>query len=139
MIVVKFSTLRGGVFIEVKNSMEYQPMDRCFVFDKDGNAKWAYYDDLISRDPAPASEAPMTASTTNDPNMFEAMDLILWATDRGACSAERTGSRLRFFFEARGTADIPMIPDGYLPDITHPEWPAALILLRRIRGEHRAL
>lgn len=52
-MLVKFSTLRGGVFIEVTNSNEYNDKDRCFRFDKNGNAEYAFYGDLISNNPAP--------------------------------------------------------------------------------------
>lgn len=46
-MVVKFSSLAGGVFIEVKDANEYQPSDRCFRFDAAGNAEWASYGDLF--------------------------------------------------------------------------------------------
>lgn len=52
-MVVKFSTLANGVFIEVTDAMEYGAMDRCFRFDKRGNAEFAYYGDLTSANPAP--------------------------------------------------------------------------------------
>ena len=52
-MLVKFSTLAGGVFIEVKDAMEYQPEDRCFRFDANGNAEYAFYGDLIGGTPAP--------------------------------------------------------------------------------------
>lgn len=52
-MLVKFSTLRNGVFIEVSSSEEYSPMDRCFRFDSLGNAEFAYYGDLISSNPSP--------------------------------------------------------------------------------------
>lgn len=45
-MLVKFSTLAGGVFIEVTDAMEYQPSDRCFRFDKQGRAEWASFGDL---------------------------------------------------------------------------------------------
>ncbi len=45
-MLVKFSTLAGGVFIEVTDAMEYQNEDRCFRFDKQGNAEWAYFGEL---------------------------------------------------------------------------------------------
>jgi len=47
-MLVKFSTLAGGVFIEVTDAMEYQPEDRCFRFDKAGNAEWASHGDLMA-------------------------------------------------------------------------------------------
>lgn len=52
-MLVKFSTLAGGVFIEVTGSDEYKPSDRCFRFDNAGNAEWASYGDLTSNNPAP--------------------------------------------------------------------------------------
>lgn len=52
-MLVKFSTLADGVFIEVNDAMEYQPSDRCFRFDANGNAKYAIFADLISTNPAP--------------------------------------------------------------------------------------
>lgn len=54
-MLVKFSTLAGGVFIEIKNGDEtdYQPNDRCFRFDKDGNAEYAFYSELTNGNPAP--------------------------------------------------------------------------------------
>ena len=52
-MLVKFSTLAGGVFIEVTDSMEYKATDRCFRFDSEGNAEYAYYSDLTSSNPAP--------------------------------------------------------------------------------------
>lgn len=54
MIVAKFSTLRGGVFIEVTDCKpEYSANDRCFRFDEKGNAEYAFYGDLMSSNPAP--------------------------------------------------------------------------------------
>lgn len=53
MIVVKFSTLAEGVFIEVGSADEYQPSDRCFRFDQKGNAEYAFHADLVSNNPAP--------------------------------------------------------------------------------------
>lgn len=52
-MVVKFSTLAGGVFIEVTDANEYRASDRCFRFDANGNAEYATYGDLISGNPAP--------------------------------------------------------------------------------------
>lgn len=52
-MLVKFSTLRGGVWIEVTGSYEHQPGDRCFRFDSKGNAEYCYYADAISSNPAP--------------------------------------------------------------------------------------
>jgi hypothetical protein len=52
-MIVKFSTLAGGVFIEVKpGAVDYQPADRCFRFDRDGNAEYALLVDLKSN-PSP--------------------------------------------------------------------------------------
>ena len=52
-MLVKFSTLANGVFIEVCTFNEYEPRARCFRFDAAGNAEWAAYADLISNNPAP--------------------------------------------------------------------------------------
>lgn len=52
-MLVKFSTLAGGVFIEQTSEAEYGPMTRCFRFDKLGNAEYAHYGDLTSANPAP--------------------------------------------------------------------------------------
>lgn len=52
-MLVKFSTLADGVFIEVTDAMERQPSDRCFRFDAAGNAEYAIFADLISNNPAP--------------------------------------------------------------------------------------
>jgi hypothetical protein len=52
-MLVKFSTLANGVFVEVTGADEYQPSNRCFRFDANGNAEFAYYGDLTSRNPAP--------------------------------------------------------------------------------------
>ena len=47
-MLVKFSTLAGGVFIEQTSEPEYGFFDRCFRFAKDGYAEFALYGDLIS-------------------------------------------------------------------------------------------
>lgn len=52
MITAKFSSLRGGVFIEVTGN-ERKPTDRCFRFDDQGNAEYATLADLESNNPAP--------------------------------------------------------------------------------------
>jgi len=52
-MLVKFSTLAGGVFIEDNGSAERKPMDRCFRFDAKGNAEYALYFDLTGNNPAP--------------------------------------------------------------------------------------
>jgi len=53
-MLVKFSSLAGGVFIEVKpGAEEYGPRDRCFRFDAAGNAEYAFHGDLSSINPAP--------------------------------------------------------------------------------------
>lgn len=52
-MLVKFSTLAGGVFIEVTDAQEYGDSDRCFRFDKSGNAEYATYADLTGSNPAP--------------------------------------------------------------------------------------
>jgi hypothetical protein len=52
-MLVKFSTLRGGVFIEVGEGERYHAEARCFRFDKDGNAEYAILHDLVSTNPSP--------------------------------------------------------------------------------------
>lgn len=53
-MLVKFSLLAGGVFIEVHAGREeYQDDDRCFRFDDMGRAEYALYGDLISGNPSP--------------------------------------------------------------------------------------
>jgi hypothetical protein len=52
-MLVKFSTLRDGVFIEVGDGADYHAHSRCFRFDANGNAEFAYLHDLISENPAP--------------------------------------------------------------------------------------
>ena len=52
-MLVKFSTLGGGVFIEDTGADERKASDRCFRFDAAGNAEYAMYGDLVSANPAP--------------------------------------------------------------------------------------
>jgi hypothetical protein len=52
-MLVKFSTLAGGVFIEETGADERRPSDRCFRFDANGNAEYALFADLIGSNPAP--------------------------------------------------------------------------------------
>jgi len=52
-MLIKFSTLAGGVFIEVSGDAEYKASDRCFRFDQAGRAEYALYGDLTSVNPAP--------------------------------------------------------------------------------------
>jgi len=52
-MLVKFSTLAGGVFIEVTDKAEYEPQDRCFRFDAEGRSEYCFYGDLTSSNPAP--------------------------------------------------------------------------------------
>ena len=52
-MLVKFSTLAGGVFIEDTGSAERLPTDRCFRFDRAGRAEYATFADLTSGNPAP--------------------------------------------------------------------------------------
>ncbi len=52
-MLLKFSTLANGVFIEDTGSVERNPSDRCFRFDANGNAEWASFADLVSNNPAP--------------------------------------------------------------------------------------
>jgi hypothetical protein len=56
MPLVKFSTLAGGVFIEDDRdniTATRTGNERCFRFDKHGNAEYAYYSDLTGSNPAP--------------------------------------------------------------------------------------
>ena len=48
--VVKFSTLAGGVFIEQRDEAEYSADTRCFRFDKNGHAEYAFYG-VLADDP----------------------------------------------------------------------------------------
>ena len=52
-MLVKFSTLAGGVFIEVTTADQRQPSDRCFRFDEKGNAEYALFAELTGSNPAP--------------------------------------------------------------------------------------
>jgi hypothetical protein len=52
-VLLKFSTLAGGVFIEVTAADERQPSDRCFRFDEKGNAEYALFAELTGSNPAP--------------------------------------------------------------------------------------
>jgi len=52
-MLVKFSTLANGVFIEDNGTDERKPSDRCFRFDANGNAEWASFADLTGGNPAP--------------------------------------------------------------------------------------
>ena len=52
-MLVKFSTLAGGVFIEVTDKDEYSASDRCFRFDKQGRAEYAFHSELAGNNPAP--------------------------------------------------------------------------------------
>lgn len=52
-MLVKFSTLAGGVFIEDTGADGRRATDRCFRFDANGNAEYAFFGDLMSRNPAP--------------------------------------------------------------------------------------
>lgn len=52
-MLVKFSTLANGVFIEYNGTDEHKPSDRCFRFDANGNAEYALFADLTSNNPAP--------------------------------------------------------------------------------------
>ena len=45
-MVVKFSTLAGGVWIEVNALSERTGSERCFRFDNYGNAEYAFLSDL---------------------------------------------------------------------------------------------
>lgn len=52
-MLVKFSTLAGGVFIEDTGADERRGSDRCFRFDAKGRAEYALFADLIGSNPAP--------------------------------------------------------------------------------------
>ncbi|TXH17843.1 MAG: hypothetical protein E6R03_03205 [Hyphomicrobiaceae bacterium] len=52
-MLVKFSTLAGGVFIEQRDESEYSSDTRCFRFDDAGNSEWASYGNLTGNNPAP--------------------------------------------------------------------------------------
>lgn len=52
-MLVKFSTLAGGVFIEDNGTNERKPQDRCFRFDAAGNSEYATFADLTNGNPAP--------------------------------------------------------------------------------------
>jgi len=52
-MLVKFSTLAGGVFIEETNAATRKPSDRCFRFDSAGCAEYAFFADLAGSNPAP--------------------------------------------------------------------------------------
>lgn len=52
-MIVKFSTLAGGVFIEDTGTDVRCGSDRCFRFDANGNAEYALFADLIGSNPAP--------------------------------------------------------------------------------------
>ena len=46
-MLIKFSSLFGGVFIEVTPDADHTAGARCFRFDKSGNAEYAVYCDLV--------------------------------------------------------------------------------------------
>jgi hypothetical protein len=53
MIVAKFSTLAGGVWIEVRSTdagPDHTPDARCFRFDEEGRAEYAWHSDLTDGD-----------------------------------------------------------------------------------------
>lgn len=52
-MLLKFSTLAGGVFIEDTGADERRDSDRCFRFDAKGNAEYALFADLIGNNPSP--------------------------------------------------------------------------------------
>lgn len=52
-MLVKFSTLANGVFIEETGADKRTGTERCFRFDAEGRAEYAFYSDLISANPAP--------------------------------------------------------------------------------------
>lgn len=47
-MVVSFSTIANGVFIEVVAGMDRTGRERCFRFDKEGNAEYALLSELQS-------------------------------------------------------------------------------------------
>lgn len=48
-MVVSFSTIANGVFVEVLSGMERTGRERCFRFDNEGNAEYALLSDLQSQ------------------------------------------------------------------------------------------
>ena len=52
-MLLKFSTLAGGAFIEVTDADEHRASDRCFRFDANGNAEYALFAELTGSNPAP--------------------------------------------------------------------------------------
>ena len=50
MPLVKFSTLAGGVWIEVGPGEDHAPDSRCFRFDPEGRAEWTRLADLREAD-----------------------------------------------------------------------------------------
>lgn len=53
-IKVQFAALAGGVYIETgDNNPDHDDFDRCFRFDSEGRAEYAYLIDLIDGNPAP--------------------------------------------------------------------------------------
>ncbi len=52
-MLVKFSTLAGGVFIEVTSVDDRRASDRCFRFDSANNAEYTTLDELTSGNPSP--------------------------------------------------------------------------------------
>jgi hypothetical protein len=52
-MLVKFSTLANGVFIEDTGADERTGAERCFRFDESGNAEFAILADLTSNNPSP--------------------------------------------------------------------------------------
>lgn len=53
-MVVKFSTLMGGVFIEIRgDGYLYEPGNRCFRFDEKGNSEYTFYRELAGKGPHP--------------------------------------------------------------------------------------
>ena len=51
-MLVKFSTLANGVFIEQRDEAEYKSDTRCFRF-AGGFAEYAFYGDLTGNNPSP--------------------------------------------------------------------------------------
>lgn len=46
-MLVKFSTIAGGLFIEENGTGERLPDDRCFRFDAEGNSEYALFADVV--------------------------------------------------------------------------------------------
>ena len=64
-MLVKFSTLANGVFIEDNGTDERKFSDRCFRFDANGNAEYALFADLTGSNLPCAGSATSSANVTS--------------------------------------------------------------------------